>query len=320
MGTIEDTATLAGKATFRHEALLYAGEDGFLAGTVPFIRAAQEAGEPVLAMVSAEKIDLLREVLDGADAGVHFADIHAVGSNPARIIPAWREFVEEHGSPDRSVCGIGEPIWADRSPAELVECQRHEALLNLAFADGSIMRLLCPYDTEVLDPTVIAEAHCSHPVIVADGVERDSDTYHGIDVAVAPFADPLSAPPAHAAELDFAGDSLEALRQFVARRADAAGMNPARRADLVLAVNEVATNSVLHGGGHGTLLVWSEGDTLVCDLRDSGCFDHPLAGRERPSPDRVGGHGLWLANQLCDLVQMRSFPTGTVVRVHLRTR
>jgi anti-sigma regulatory factor (Ser/Thr protein kinase) len=320
MGTIEDTATLAGKATFRHEALLYAGPDGFLAGTVRFIRAAQEACEPVLAMVSAAKIDLLRDALDGADAGVHFADIRAVGSNPARIIPAWREFVEEHASPTRAVCGIGEPIWADRSPAELVECQRHEALLNLAFADGSAMRLLCPYDTDALDSTVIAEAHCSHPVIVEDGVERDSDDYHGIDVAAAPFAHPLSEPPADAVELAFAGDSLEALRQFVAGRADVAGMNAARRADLVLAVNEVATNSVLHGGGDGTLVIWNEGDTLVCDLRDSGSFDHPLAGRERPRPDRVGGHGLWLANQLCDLVQVRSFATGTVVRLHLQKR
>jgi anti-sigma regulatory factor (Ser/Thr protein kinase) len=319
MGTIEDTATLAGRATFRHEALLYAGQDGFLAGTVPFIRAAREACEPVLAMVGARKIELLRDALDGDEVGVYFADVRLVGSNPARIIPVWREFVEEHSSLARPVCGIGEPIWADRSPAELVECQRHEALLNLAFADGSAMRLLCPYDTDALDSTVIAEALCSHPVIVEDGVERDSDDYHGIDVAAAPFAHPLSEPPARAAELAFAGDSLEALRQFVGERAGLAGMNAARRADLVLAANEVATNSVLHGGGDGTLLVWRDGDTLVCDLRDSGCFDHPLAGRERPRPDRVGGHGLWLANQLCDLVQVRSFPIGTVVRLHLRT-
>ena len=317
---IEQTAGLAGRATFRHEALLYSGHDGFLAGTVPFIRAGLEADEPVLAMVGATKIELLREALNGTAGDVHFADMHEVGSNPARIIPAWRQFIDDYGSPGRPLRGIGEPIWAERSPAELVECQRHESLLNLAFADGCAMRLLCPYDTHALDGTVIAEAHRSHPVIVEDGAERESDRYHGIDVVAAPFAHPLTAPPPDAATLPFTRETLDAVREFVAVQAGRIGMDATRRADLVLAVNEVATNSVVHGGGDGTMLVWREGEGLICELRDGGRFDHPLAGRERPRPDRVGGHGLWLANQLCDLVQVRSFATGTVVRVHLRRR
>jgi anti-sigma regulatory factor (Ser/Thr protein kinase) len=318
MTTTEQSATLAGRGAFRHEALLYTGHDGFLAGTLSFIRAGVRAGEPVLAMVSPTKIDLLREALNGESDGVHFADMHEVGSNPARIIPAWRQFVDDHAAPGRSLRGIGEPIWAERSPAELVECQRHESLLNLAFAEGCAMRLLCPYDTDALDGAVIAEAYRSHPVIVQNGAELESDGYHGIEVVSAPFAHPLSAPPADAATLAYTGDTLDALRHFVAAYAERIGVDDERRADLVLAVNEVATNSVLHGGGRGTLLVWREGETLICDLRDSGFFDRPLAGRERPEPGRVGGHGLWLANQLCDLVQVRSFSTGTAVRVHLR--
>ena|SRR5436190_2884770 len=318
MTTSEQTAMLAGSGAFRHEALLYSGHDGFLAGTLPFVRAGVRAGEPVLAMVSPTKIDLLREALSGESDSVHFADMHEVGSNPARIIPAWRQFVDDHGRAGRSLRGIGEPIWAERGPAELVECQRHESLLNLAFADGCAMRLLCPYDTDALGGAVITEAHRSHPVIVQDGAERDSECYHGIDVAAAPFVDPLSAPPGDAATLNFTGETLDALRHFVADYAERNGVEEVRRADLVLAVNEVATNSVLHGGGQGTLLVWQEGETLICDLRDSGFFDRPLAGRERPEPGRVGGHGLWLANQLCDLVQVRSFSSGTAVRLHLR--
>ncbi|HEV7363370.1 MAG TPA: sensor histidine kinase [Solirubrobacteraceae bacterium] len=320
MNAIEQTARLEGRAAFRHEALLYSGPDGFLAGTVPFIKAGLEADEPVLAMVSQTKIDLLREALNGAADDVHFADMHEVGSNPARIIPAWREFIDDYGIAGRSLRGIGEPVWSERSPAELIECQRHESLLNLAFADGCAMRLLCPYDTQALDGTVIAEAHRSHPVIVERGAERDSDCYHGIDLVAAPFADPLSAPPRDPATLVFTGETLDAVRHFVTAEAEQVGMDAVGRADLVLAVNEVATNSVLHGGGDGTLLVWREGETLICELRDSGSFDHPLAGRERPRPDRVGGHGLWLANQLCDLVQVRSFSSGTVVRLHLRRR
>ena len=141
-----------------------------------------------------------------------------------------------------------------------------------------------------------------------------------IDLVAAPFAHPLSKPPRDRATLVFTGETLDAVRHFIAAEAERVGMDALRRADLVLAVNEVATNSVLHGGGDGTVIVWQEGETLICELRDSGYFDHPLAGRERPRPDRVGGHGLWLANQLCDLVQVRSFSTGTVVRLHLRRR
>ena len=55
---------------------------------------------------------------------------------------------------------------------------------------------------------------------------------------------------------------------------------------------------------------------LVVEVRDAGRIADPLVGRQLPSWDAVGGRGLWLANQLCDLVQIRSSDTGTVVRIH----
>ena len=42
-----------------------------------------------------------------------------------------------------------------------------------------------------------------------------------------------------------------------------------------------------------------------------------MAGRLRPVLDEPGGRGLWLANQLCDLVQVRTFENGNVVRIHM---
>jgi anti-sigma regulatory factor (Ser/Thr protein kinase) len=320
VNTVEHLGPGASRDAFRHEALLYAGSDGFLAGTLPFIRDAVGAREPTLVMVSAPKIRLLRDALGPQAEAVQFADMEVVGANPARIIPAWRDFVDRNAASEQPLRGIGEPIWAERSPAELVECHRHEALLNLAFAEGCAMRLLCPYDTERLDDAVVAAAHHSHPTIVEDGVERESDDYQGMDVASAPFDHPLSDSPPGAGRMAFDGHTLDALRQFVAVEARRSGLPETACSDLVLAVNEVATNCVLHGGGDGTLLVWAEGDAVLCELRDRGHFDYPLAGRERPAPDRVGGHGLWLANQLCDLVQLRSFPSGTVVRLHVRRR
>lgn len=304
---------------FVHEALLYGGRDEFLAGALAFIRDGLATGEPILVVVDADKIRALRGELNGDAGRVHYADMADVGTNPARIIPAWRDFVDRHGEGGRSVRGIGEPIWAGRTACELVECQLHESLLNLAFADAPAFRLLCPYDTDALEDWVIAEALCSHPNVVDREDRRASRAYRGLEAISAPFDEPLPDPPAAAHELAFESASLGAARQLVYISATAAGLSVWRMHDLALAVSEVATNSVLHGGGEGVLRVWEDGDALICEVRDRGRIDRPLIGRERPDDERDGGRGLWIANQLCELVQVRTFADGSAVRLHMRT-
>jgi anti-sigma regulatory factor (Ser/Thr protein kinase) len=304
--------------SFRHEALFYAGRDDFVRRTAAFLRDAVEAEEPTLVVVDAAKIHLLREELDGAADGIRFADMAQVGANPARIIPAWREFVTRHAPTGRRLRGIGEPIWPERTAAELVECERHESLLNLAFAGSPSWWLVCPYDTEALDPAVVEEAGRTHPFVLEEDVGRPSDDYYGLNRIAAPFDEPLPEPPASAQELPFGDVPLDALRWFVARRGVEAGLAGSRLADLVLAVHELATNSLRHAGGRGMLRVWRERDALICDVSDRGRIDDPLVGRERPLGAQRDGRGLWLVNQLCDLVQIRCFPTGSVVRLHVR--
>ena len=305
---------------FVHEALFYRGEDEWLAGTVPFISEGVDAGEPVLVVVAAERIAALRAELDGRAEAVSFADMAEIGLNPARIIPAWREFLDRHGNGARPVRGIGEPIWANRSADELVECQRHEALLNVAFASSGAWRLLCPYDIDALDPAVIEEAQRSHPVISdADG-RRPSGLCLPLDDMAAPFDQALPDPPGDAARLVFQNGDLRSVRAFITQRATDAQLPTGRLEDLVLAVNELATNSLRHGGGRGELRAWKSGDSLVCEIRDNGRIQDPLAGRQRPVNSAIGGRGLWIANQLCELVQMRCLPNGNVIRLHMRIR
>ena len=301
---------------FRHEALLYAGSAAFLDGTLRFIGEGLSANEPMLVAVSPAKIESLRQNL-GTDADrVCFANMHEIGANPARIIPVWRDFLEDDGSNGRRVRGIGEPIWDGRTSDELVECQRHEALLNVAFAGQPAWRLMCPYDTMTLPPDVIDEAQRSHPFIVEGRVERDSPYCRDLASMAAPFDVPLPA-PSEFEELTFDADSLGVLRRLVSRRAMDAGLGMTRAGELAFSVHELAANSVRHGGGHGTLRLWEERDAVLCEVSDSGVLDEPLAGRRRPAREEPTGRGLWLVNQLCDLVQIRSFREGCVVRVHM---
>lgn len=303
--------------SFRHEALLYAGEDGFLAGTLPFIRDGIAAGEPTLVVVDAPKLARLREELNGDAERVELADMTRVGANPARIIAAWRAFVDRHAAPGRRLRGIGEPISPHRSAAELIECHRHEELLNVAFSDADDFWLMCPYDTTALAAEVVERAEATHPRLVEDGVSRHSARYDP-HAPAAPCEEPLPEPGGEVEELVVREGGLGAVRACVRRHAEAAGMTASRRDDLLLAANEVAANSVRHGGGRGLLRVWREREALICEIRDRGGIREPLAGRLPPPPERGGGYGLWVVTQLCDLVQLRTLATGSVVRLHMR--
>jgi anti-sigma regulatory factor (Ser/Thr protein kinase) len=304
-------------AGYQHEAFLYEGGDEFLRGTLGFILDAVAAEEPVLVVVDSDKIKSLRGELGATGGDVVFADMAEVGTNPARIIPAWQDFLDKQADTRGRVRGIGEPIWSGRSPAELAECQRHEALLNLAFADPSFW-LLCPYDVLALDATVIDEAVRTHPTVRHHGVGRPSPSYPGRDAWATPDTSPLPAVPHGVPVLAFRSGEAREVRRFVSRQATRAGLGVDRVADLVLAADEIATNSLRHGGGLGTAGVWTEGDEVVCEIRDRGRMHEPLAGRRRPSVEGSGGRGLWLANQLCELVQIRATDTGGVVRIRVR--
>jgi len=299
-------------AGFRHEALIYEDADEYLAGTLPYLRAGLEAGEPVLVAVGPAQADLLARELGEDASRVRFAPIEEIGRNPAAIIPLWREFVDGNGG--RAVRGIGESLWPDRRPAAIEECHRHEALLNVAFAPAQRWSLLCPYDAGSLPAEALERVGASHPLVRRDGKPERSAAF---DPAPDCFGGELPPPRSRPEVLAFGLRELKQVRERVEAVARRAGLDPTGVADLVTATSELAANSVMHGGGSGTLRLWREEEGLLAEVEDRGRIEDPLVGRLRPEIRQEGGRGLWLANRLCDLVQIRSGERGTVVRLHV---
>jgi len=100
----------------------------------------------------------------------------------------------------------------------------------------------------------------------------------------------------------------------------AAGLSGDRLDDFVVAINELLTNAVRHGGGLGRVALWRQGGDLVCEVSDSGAGlaePRPLA-HVRPAADQPGGWGLWLAQELTDSFQLTTGMGGTTVRVSSR--
>ncbi|MEV7198798.1 sensor histidine kinase [Streptomyces griseoluteus] len=298
---------------YRHELYPYAGNDEFVAGTLGFIQEALDGDEAVIVAVPEEKASLLRAEIRENDT-VRYVDTSRVARHPGRLIAAWQEWIKEQVSEGRPVRGIGESPWGHvRSAAETAELRYHEWLLNRAFAQGPAWWLLCPYDV-ARDKTALTEMARCHPRIRRDGRTVLSEDYD----PQAPYAfTSLTDPCDPYDEFLYTSGDLAALREKIAACAVQHDLPGRRLRELHLAATEVATNSIRHGGGQGVLRTWREEGRLVCEFRDAGYLEHPLAGRMMPTARQVGGRGLWLVHQLCDLVEIRSTPDeGTTIRLH----
>jgi anti-sigma regulatory factor (Ser/Thr protein kinase) len=297
---------------FSHEVALYNGVNDLVRVLLPFIQEGIELGEPVLVAMLPERMALLEAALGEDAVRVDFVDMAELGGNPACIIPEWRRFLEDTADVG-PVRGVGEPIWADRRAAELEEAELHEALLNVAFDDGRAWRLLCPYDVSSLPEPVVAEAIRNHPVVHPAGA---SDIhYGGHDHARQQFGTALPVAPVEATTVAFGEGDLAGVRSVVKRVCEQVGLGADAADDMILAAHELATNSILHGGGSGSITVWSEPGSLAVEIRDSGRIEDPLVGRGAVDLTSEHGRGIWMANQLCDLVQVRSTASGTQVRL-----
>jgi anti-sigma regulatory factor (Ser/Thr protein kinase) len=307
------TAGVSGDG-FRHQALLCRGRGDFLSALRSSIQLSRARAEALLVAIPQHKAELIRPELGDDSAGVTFLDMAELGRNPARIIPAFLAYAAKRR--DRHVCCISEPIWAGRTAAEMDEATRHEALVNLAFHDSRVT-VLCLYDGTGLPESVIADAACTHPAIVKDRQETASAAYLA-PPDLPPRSDlVLPGPPAAAESLGYT-DNLRVVRSFVASWARRAGLSATRVPDLVIAVGELTGNTLRHTSGGGTLQIWQTRDEIICQVADTGQIIDPLAWHRPLSGGLLGGNGLWLVNQVCDLVQTRTGPAGTITRLHMR--
>lgn len=302
---------------FVHPALFYRGESEYLAGTLPFVRAGLAAGEPVAVAVPGENLELIRDGLGADAAAVRLLDMREAGRNPGRIIPGVLRAFADVQPPGSRVRIIGEPIWAGRSSTEYPACAQHEALINAAFR-GRPVTILCPYDVDRLDERVLADAHATHPTVIPTGSTEALDSHaYAPDEVVARYNEPLPPAPSGVPPFAFTADALSPARHHAVAEGRRLGLTGVRLDDLALVTAELTTNSVVHGGGSGTLRVWADGGYVVCEVRDAGRLTDPLAGR-RPVPrDRRGGRGLLLVNLVSDLVRIHTGDEGTAVRAYL---
>ncbi len=302
--------------SYRHEAFLYHDARQFVSVLGPFVEEGLAAGEPVMVALIREHANWLRDNLGAQSRKVKFVDMAQLGRNPARIIPAWQQFLDSRSGTDRPVRGIGEPIWAGRGPEEILECQLHEALLNVAVDPKTPFWLICPYDAPGLDASLMEEAHRSHLAVLDGSRYEGSSHYAGRTHIDALFTAALPDLEGQPTEFMFSRDTLDSVFGIVTLDAYAAELRSDKISDLAGTIRRLAGASLDRAAEKGVLRIWHRPDALICDVSDDTVIDDVLVGRR--SLKVYASDGLWQANQVCDLVQVRSGPSGTTVRLHMR--
>jgi anti-sigma regulatory factor (Ser/Thr protein kinase) len=298
----------------RHEALLYSAPDELARRLVPLLKPALDDGDPVVAVVDEPtRAQLSREL--GDDAGrVDFPDPAAVHSVPPfTVATRWARLSRRVSSPTGRAVVVGQHV------AELPGCEEtHWARLDIGIdvaVAGLPITVLCPYRADVRE---LARVRATHPRLATVNGSVASETYRPPTLSIGRFPPPPPpdlGPPT--AELAFTADELGELRHLVAEVAPRGDTDPERVADLVLAVNELGSNSIEHGPGHGRLRLWTGADGVTAEVVDTGATDLPFAGMVAPTPTGVRGRGLWLASELCDVMQIWSDGDGTVIRLRM---
>jgi anti-sigma regulatory factor (Ser/Thr protein kinase) len=292
---------------FVHRALIYGSDAEFMDVALPFVRQALQAEEPTLVAVQDRHVANLRMALGGAPDGVSLYPVEGWYETSARTREKFARWAAERAAGGRRVRLIGEPPWALGHAAQVRDWARHESVINIAFA-GRPVTFICPYDARALPEEVLDHAQGTHPEIVDGGgvwpsgsYEEPVDFCRRLDSAVEPETDEPSL------ETGFALEELAAVRRAIGSFAIDAGLSGSRTEELVLAVNEIATNAVIHGRSPATVGAWEADEEIVVEVTDAGeGIRDALAGQLSPPITSRRGRGLWMARQLCDAVEVRS--------------
>lgn len=293
---------------FEHELLEYRGISDGTRLVGDRVRVALRAGAPVLVVAPATTLDALRGHLDvhsdrRLQDHVYFLDLNVSYRNPALLAQVLIDFVDAHPDGPAPV-GICEIAHGGRDPDELIECELHDSVLGLLFDGVRPWHLTCLIDLDDLSSSAVERQRLLHGPHAAEVAERARTT---------PLAEPSPAP----ATYPFNSDTAREARGWAVERGRAEGLTGKALETLEIVAGELTINSISHGGSTGTVRVWSTPSTVVCEVADHGQFVDPLAGRRRPTALQIGGRGLWIINQFCALQQVRSTPSGTVVRAHI---
>lgn len=310
-----ETTRVATPVRLRHACGVYSSPADLVDQLLPIVAGALRRREPVALAVRPGTERALRERLGspaglvalnaGADAGGSGQTAAARLARELRILTATSGPATAISEHDSALDGIEGRYWTEL-----------DAAINLALTELPV-DLYCFYPDLPLHSEILDGALGNHPLLFERGALHHNPAHRSPRDVLAemPAAAPLllGAPDV---ELAFTAWQLHEVRTAVAELAGQGAFDTTRIEDVVLAVNEIATNAVEHGSGEARLALWLTSCGIIAEVHDRGeSLAEPLPGMRAPHPSDPRGRGVWIARQLCDVLHVWRDHSGTHVRM-----
>ncbi|MGI5130278.1 ATP-binding protein [Pseudonocardia sp. CA-107938] len=315
---IENTR-VAHAVALQHRCAFYASPKHLTTQLMPMLAATLARGTTVALALAPDTAAAVEDVLGPSRQLVPLAEppsgIQSGQTLAAQRARELRELIGEHGP----VAMVGQHR-SEFDGADGSFWTELDAAYGIALADMPV-ELTCFYPELPLHQAILDGARRTHPALLVGGtpVANAEHLCPRTVLAEHPAPSPtlLGAPDV---QLEFGAWQLNEMRQLLEQSLLTAGYGRNRAEDLVLAVNEVATNAVEYGSADARLYVWLDGDGItdgaVCEIHDRGTLRDPLPGLAAPHSSDPRGRGVWIARQICESLHVWSDRSGTHVRLH----
>jgi anti-sigma regulatory factor (Ser/Thr protein kinase) len=298
-----------------HAVAVHHSRDDLLRQLLPLVEAAVERGEPVALAVQPSTMDDLSDAFGSVPGLLQLATPEGREGGSGQTLAGrrarqLRELTEQAGAVTvisehwNRFDGVDGGFWTEL-----------DAAMNVALSDLPL-QMTCFFPEMPLHLEILDGARRNHALLLVGGEHRRNPEYQRPREVLAELPAPapvLLGPPD--LRLAFGAWQLNEVRDAVESSLLAAGYSPDRAEDVVLAVNEVATNAVEHGTSDAQISVWAAGDGFVFEVQDDGALHDPLPGLRAPHPSEARGRGVWIARQVCDSLHVWAGRTGTHVRM-----
>ena len=299
---------------FAHVAALYASDEQLRDLLLPYLDEGLRRGENIFAVVSDNARRVLQDALGDAADRVQWGGGSVSYDHLGQMFEGFAGYLAQQyraGVPTRL---IGE-FDSDSSPDRVSQYLRYEAMANEVYAPYGYP-VVCLWDQRRYPTGVLAQVRAVHPQLLNTNAPITNAEYRTpVDYLTGEQRLPAETPPDPDLVMHLhSADDLGVLRRRLRSWGATCGLDEQDVDDIVIAVDEIATNALEHGQPPARVRGWTDSEALIIQVADQGRTSIPATtGYHRPGTDALRGRGVWIARQLADVLTTHTGPTGTAV-------